>query len=106
MVLKVPLYLSIEGLEYDDLTLEDFRDLQENLTNYYTSGIQLANHQNLSNTRRYQIEDLKDWFAEQPQRCVQRFLEESEKTQKKTILSIPRCIDREEALEHLRKDLA
>jgi len=105
MVLKVPLYLSIEGLEYDDLSLEDFRDLQDSLTNYYTSGINLTNSQIFSD-KDYQIELLTEWFGQHPQGCIQRFLEESEKTAKKKILSIPKLIDREEALEHLRKDLA
>lgn len=105
MVLKVPLYLSIEGLDYDDLSLEDFRDLQDNLTNYYTSGIKLTYSQQFSD-KDYQIELLTEWFGGYPQGCIQRFLEESEKTAKKKILSIPRLIDREEALEHLRKDLA
>lgn len=105
MVLKVPLYLSIEGLDYEDLSLDDFRELQENLTNYYTNGVNLASSQ-LFSDKDYQIELLTEWFGKHPKGCIQRFLEASEKTAKKKILSIPRLIDREEALEHLRKDLA
>jgi len=105
MVLKVPLYLSIEGLEYDDLTLEEFRELQDNLTRYYTSGVNLANRQQLNDTK-YHLELVTEWFSEHPLNSIQRYLEESTRSSKRKILSIPRLIDREEALEHLRKGLA
>lgn len=104
MVLKIPLYLSIEGLEYDDLTLEEFRDLQEKLSNRYTSGINLARSQLFSET--FHLEYLDTLFRENPRCSIEKTLEKSKKTSKKTILSTPRLIDREEALEHLRKDLA
>jgi len=105
MVLKIPLYLSIEGLDYDDLSLEDFKELQEILSDSYTCGIYLTSQTNIRDTE-YLYELMKDWFEGIPKDRIERFLECSELTSKKSILSTPRLIGREEALAHLRKDLS
>lgn len=104
MVLKIPLYLSIEGLEYDDLTLEEFRELQETLSERYTTGINLARSQQFSEN--FHLEFLDTLFEDFPISSIQYTLKNSKKNSKKKILSTPRLIDREEALAHLRKDLA
>jgi len=105
MVLKIPLYLSIEGLDYDDLTLEDFKELQEILSDSFTSGIYLTSQTNIRDTE-YLYELMKDWFDERPKKKIEEYLKCSNLSPKKTILSTPRLIGMEEALDHLRKDLS